>query len=148
MGVQAEREIAEAMGVTPGAVSQWLRWARVGGIQGLRHRIRLRRTGVPPRLTPQEKAQIPRLLEVGAEVLGFRGDIWACGRIAQVIRRTLGVSYHPAHVSRILRACGWSPQKPLRRATQQNEADIWHWRQERWPQVQKKPALRDAPWCS
>jgi transposase len=93
------KDIAEALGVMPGAVSQWLRWARVGGIQGLRRR---KASGDPPRLTPQERAQIPRLLELGAEAFGFRGDIWTCGRIAQVIRRTFGVSYHPAHVSRIL----------------------------------------------
>ena len=131
-----QRDIAEALGVTPGAVSQWLIRAREGGIEGLRRR---KAPGAPPRLTPQQRRQIPRLLERGAEAFGFRGDIWTCGRIAQVIRRTFGVSYHRSHVSRILRDCGWSPQKPLRRSTQRNEAAIQRWKQKRWPEVKKKP---------
>ena len=140
-----QKDIAAALGVTPSAVSQWLRWAREGGVEGLGRR---KASGAPPRLTPQEKAQIPRLLENGAQACGFRGDIWTCGRIALVIRRAFGVSYHPAHVSRILKACGWSPQKPVRRATQRDEAAIRRWKEERWPLLKKRPARRDAPWCS
>lgn len=140
-----QKHIAEALGVTPGAVSQWLRWAKEGGIEGLR---RHKATGAPPRLTPQEKAQIPRLLELGAAAFGFRGDLWTCSRVAQIIRRAFGVSYHRCHVSRILRDCGWSPQKPLRRATQRDEAAIQRWKEERWPQVKKRPWQKDAPWCS
>jgi len=140
-----QKHIAGALGVTPGAVSQWLRWAREGGIDALRRR---KATGAPPRLSPQEKAQIPRLLELGAAAFGFRGDLWTCSRVAQIIRRTFGVSYHRCHVSRILRDCGWSPQKPLRRATQRDEAAIQRWKEEHWPMVKKRPSQKDAPWCS
>ncbi len=130
-----QKDIAEALGVTPGAVSQWLRWAREGGIEGLKRR---KAPGAASRLTPQQLAQIPGLLERGAESFGFRGNIWTCSRIAQVIRRTFGISYHRSHVSRLLRGCGWSPQRPVRRATQRNEAAIQRWKQERWPQVKKR----------
>lgn len=131
-----QTEVADALGVTQGAVSQWVKRAREGGFQGLRRRKAL---GGQPRLNPQQKAQIPLLLEQGAESFGFRGDIWTCGRIAQLIRRAFGVSYHPSHVGRILRECGWSLQKPVRRATQRDEAAILRWKTERWPQVKKRP---------
>lgn len=133
-----QKDIAEALGVTKGAVSQWLRWAREGGVEGLRRR---KATGAPPRLTPLEKAQIPRLLELGAAAFGFRGDLWTCSRVAQIIRRAFGVSYHRCHVSRILRDCGWSPHPPTadqRRSTQRDEAAIQRWKEERWPQVKKR----------
>jgi transposase len=131
-----QTEVAEALGVTQGAVSQWVKRARQGGVQGLRRR---KACGGQPRLSPQQKAHIPLLLEQGAESFGFRGDIWTCGRIAELIRRTFGVSYHPAHVSRVLRECGWSLQKPVRRATQRDEAAIERWKTERWPQLKKRP---------
>ena len=38
-----------------------------------------------------------------------------CGptkRVAVVIEREFGVRYHPAHVSKVLRALDWSVQKP------------------------------------
>lgn len=131
-----QQAIAGALGVTQGAVSQWLKRARVGGVEGLRHR---KPPGPRPRLTEGQLAQLPRLLSQGAEAFGFRGDLWNQPRIATVIRREFGVSYHPSQVGRILKSCGWSPQKPVRRATQRNEAAIQHWKEERWPELKKRP---------
>lgn len=107
-------QIAQALGVTQGAVSHWLARAKKEGPQALRKRTS---PGAPPRLRQDQKAKLPALLARGAEALGFRGDAWTCQRVAQVIEQEWGVSYHPDHVSRLLRACGWSQQKPIRRAT-------------------------------
>jgi transposase len=137
-----QKDIAAALGVTNGAVSQWVKRAKEEGPQGLRRR---KGSGRPPRLTLEQRGELPRLLEHGPEAYGFRGALWTEGRIAQVIRQSFGVSYHPAHVGRILRTCGWSLQKPIRRATQRDEQAIRTWREERWPQVKKKPKRRSAP---
>jgi len=130
-----QQDIADALGVTQGAVSLWLTRAKREGIEGLRHR---KATGAPSRLTPEQRAQIPALLNRGAESFGFRGDIWSCARIAEVIHRELGVLYHPAHVSRLLKQCGWSRQRPALRATQRDEKAIEQWKEERWPEIKKK----------
>jgi transposase len=45
-------------------------------------------TGVTPRLTAEQKAQIPDLLAQGAQAYGFRGDVWTASRVAEVIVRT------------------------------------------------------------
>ena len=37
-----------------------------------------------------------------------------------MIKQEFGVRYHPAHISRLLRACGWSVQRPIKRATIDN----------------------------
>jgi transposase len=44
---------------------------------------------------------VTELLERGAPAYGFRGEVWTCARVAEVIRREFGVLYHPAHVSRL-----------------------------------------------
>ena len=64
--------IAEALGVTQGTVSQWLKRAREGGVAALRTR---KAPGATPRLTAEQRARIPELLERGAESFGFRGDL-------------------------------------------------------------------------
>jgi transposase len=135
------RAIAAALGVTPGAVSQWLKRAREGGVQALAHRMP---PGSPSRLTPEQQAELVRLLEQGAEAHGFLGDVWTTKRVASLIQRTFGIRYHPAHMSRLLRALGWSVQKPIKRATQRNEAAITQWRTERWPALQAKPEASGA----
>jgi len=135
-------DIAAALGVTEGAVSQWVSRGRTGGVAALRHRSP---PGPSSRLSPQQLAQLPVLLAQGAEAFGFRGDIWTARRVTELIRRQFAVQYHFNHVGNLLRAAGWSPQKPLRRASQRNEAAIERWRTERWPALKKGRYEKGAP---
>jgi transposase len=100
---------------------------------------------VKPKLTIEQKAQIPTLLAKGAESYGFRGDVWTASRVAKVIERTFGVSYHRDHVGRLLREAGWSRQQPIERASQRNEDAITQWSQQRWPASKKKPSRTKLP---
>jgi transposase len=93
--------------------------------------------GAPPRLSLEQRAQLLELLSQGAEALGFPGEVWTQPRVATLIRDRFGVSYAPSQVGRILKACGWSSQKPVYQATQRNEAAIRRWKEERWPQIKK-----------
>jgi transposase len=136
------RAIAQALGVTPGAVSQWLKRARTGGAQALVHRMP---PGSAPRLTADPLAQLPTLLRYGAEAYGFLGDVWTSQRVATVIRQEFGVVYHRAHVSRLLRQIGWSVQKPIQRALQRDEQASAPWATERWPVLQAKPKASGVP---
>jgi len=136
----AQKQIAEALGVTKGAVSQWIKAGKEGGEAALNSK---KSSGSPRRLSTEERRRIPGLIERGAESFGFRGNLWTCPRVAQVIERELGVKYHPAHVSRILKELGWTPQKPIRRAKQRKEAEIQRWKAERWPELKKRQPKKD-----
>jgi transposase len=128
--------------VSEGAVSHWIKRGREGGIEALKaHPPK----GVSPRLTAEQKAQIPELLATGAEAYGFRGDVWTASRVAEVIKRTFGVRYHRDHVGKLMREAGWSRQKPVERASQRNEEVLKNWSEERWPQIKKKPSRTEPP---
>lgn len=137
-----QRAIAAALGVSHGAVGQWLSRAKQGGVEALR---RHPAPGPQPKLTSEQRVQIPALLARGAEAFGFRGDLWTTKRVAAIIDQEFGVRYHPAHVSRLLRALRWTPQKPITRATQRDEVAVGQWYAERWPALKKRPWPRAVP---
>src|SRR3954465_239671 len=84
----SQRDIADALGVSRMSVSRWPARARQGGPEALRARPS---PGAPPQLPAAQKALIPESLRHGAEAYGFRGDVWTCARIAQVIEEGFGV---------------------------------------------------------
>jgi transposase len=108
----SQRQIAVELGVTQGAVSQWFKRVRERdrGIEALRyHPAPGRRTA----LTSDQLQQIPMLISRGASAFGFQGDQWTTSRVAAILKQHFGVSYHPAHISRLLRKyCpNWRDQK-------------------------------------
>ncbi len=141
----SQRRIAEALGVSEGAVSQWLKRARNGGPTALRHQPS---PGAPRRLAAEQLAHLPGLLHRGPEAYGFRGQVWTRKRVAEVLRVTFGVVYHPTHVGRLLKALRWSPQKPMRRARQRDDAAIARWREETWPALKRGRQSSSRPSCS
>src|SRR5438309_6475220 len=137
----ARQDIAEALGVSPVSVSRWFSRVRAGGLEALRAHPS---PGRPPKLSPAQKRLIPEFLWHGAEAYGFRGEVWTCARVAQVIRHEFGVTYHKDHVSRLLKALRWTPQKPAERVAQRDEAQIEQWREETWPELKKKRGASGA----
>jgi transposase len=134
-----QKDIAEALGVSQGAVSRWVSVAESGGVEALYTGPRKKRAG---RLSAEQLAGIPELLHRGAESFGFRGAVWTRKRVAAVIKQEFGVSYTPMHVGRLLKSMRWSSQKPLERASQRKEAAIQQWRDETWPELKKEPSKK------
>jgi transposase len=128
----SQHDIAEALGVSRMSVSRWFARVRDGGPEALRARAS---PGPPPKLSAAQKALIPEFIWHGAEAYGFRGEVWTCARIAQVVEEEFGVRYHKGHVGKLLRELGWTPQVPIRRALQRDEEAIRRWRAEAWPKL-------------
>lgn len=125
-------DVADALDVTERSVSHWTAVARDCGPQGL---LSAPIPGRPPILSLQQRRLIPEFLWHGAEAYGFRGSVWTCGRIAKVIQEEFGIVYDRGHVSRLLKQLRWTPQTPIRRAAQRDEAAIAQWRRETWPRL-------------
>jgi len=131
----SQSQIAAALGVTHSAVSRWIARGTHGSIDAL---PTTQARGAMPRLSEAHRACLLELLEAGAEAYGFVGEVWTQRRIAILIKREFGVSYHRDHLGRLLRHLRWSVQKPMERATQRNDAAIERWREETWPALKKR----------
>lgn len=136
----AHQDIAVALNVSEAAVSHWVAAARRGGEAAIRSRPR---AGRQAKLTDLQIALLPDILWHGAEAYGFRGDVWTCERVAGALVEEFGVSYSKSQVSRILKRLNWTPQIPMTRAIQRNEAEIERWRKDEWP-VLKRIARQQA----
>src|SRR4051794_7951971 len=88
--------IAQALGVTKGAVSQWFKRVdeACGNKEALLHRPP---PGVPRKLNVDQMVELPTLLLKGATSFGFVGDVWTGSRVAKLIKLQYGVIYHPKH---------------------------------------------------
>ncbi len=133
------REVARRVGSSASSVTRWQEVVKRGGVRALRAKPQ---PGRPARLSARQRKQLLGMLLEGAEAHGYGTDLWTLPRVAAVIERSFRVHYHPAHVWKILRGCGWSPQKPERRARERDEDAIERWRRRRWPHIKKRSARR------
>jgi len=130
------REVARLVKAAPSSVSRWKQALEEGGLEALRAKPHPGRTA---RLTSEPKQGLEEVLLRGAQAADYSTDLWTLSRVAEVIERRFGVTYHPGHVWHILRDIGWSCQKPERRARERDEEAIAQWRKEERPRVKKKP---------
>jgi transposase len=129
-------EVARQVGVSPTWRAAWRRSGR-DGLRGAG------RAGRVPKLSRDQLAAVERELLKGAEANGYANDVWTLQRVAEVIERLTGVTYHPAHVWSLLRhELKWSWQRPARRATERNEEAIHQWVKKRWPVLKKGQGAR------
>jgi transposase len=134
--------VAERLGVDRRSVRRWQRTHRQQGRAGLRARPA---PGRPPRLTPQQRQRLARLVIAGPEAAGYRTNLWTCRRLVELIRDEFDVRYHPDHVGRLLRACGFSPQRPQPRAKERDDQRVREWIRVDWAKVKKTPAPGRSP---
>ena len=132
-------EAARRLAVSRQSATSWFHAWREGGAAALRATP----TGRPPMLTERDLEKVEKALLEGALAHGFPTDLWTLARVAEVIARVTGVEYHPGHVWRVLRAMGWSLQKPARRAAERNPDAIERWVKETWPEVKGGPSRRE-----
>ena len=126
--------IAQALGVTEAAVSQWLKTAREGGREALKPKSR---KGQGAWLSVEQLKKLPAVLDRGPESFGFSGELWTCPRIAKIIEREFGVRYDPDHVRRLMHRLHWTCQTPLLRASQRDEVRVVDWLTRVWPAMLK-----------
>lgn len=131
---RSQAQVAREMGVSATAVSLWARMIRERGYRGLKARPR---TGRPSRLSPQQWREVRRLMRRGAQKAGYDTERWTLRRVAQLIERHFGVSYHPNYLAVPLRQMGLTPQQPPTQAKERQDALVEAWLKRDWPRIKR-----------
>ena len=136
-------EAARLFGVARGTVHQWMRQWADGGPRALT----AKRRGRPPgtRLAPHQAALIVRLV-VGRcpDQLRLPFALWTREAVQQLIREKCGLQFSVWTVGRYLQRWGLTPQKPRRRAFEQDPAAVRRWLAEEYPAIRRLAKQRGA----
>jgi transposase len=127
-------EISRRLKVCNQTVSRWRKQYAAGGKSAL---YKAGRAGRKPLLSAADQQRLVELLQQGPERLGFETPLWTCWRVAHLIEKEFGISYHSGHVWKLLRALNWSVQRPVGRALERDEDAIREWKSKRWPALKK-----------
>ena len=136
---RSQAQVARQLGVTPAAVSQWVKARNQGGEEALRAKPH---AGPKPKLNDRQLKRLEKLLQRGPRKSGYPTELWTLKRVVEVIERHFGVQYDPSGVWHVLHRMGWSCQKPERRARERDEDAIVQWRKKDWPRIKKRRAKR------
>ena len=134
-------EIGRRLKVCNQTVSRWRKQYVAGGKSALQ---KAGRAGRKPLLSAADQQRLVELLRQGPERLGFETPLWTCWRVAHLIEKEFGISYHSGHVWKLLRGLNWSVQRPVGRALERDEEDIRQWKTKRWPAIKKKPVRKQT----
>lgn len=128
-------EIASIFKVHRSNVSLWLQNWQSEGIDGL---LEGYRTGRPNQLSKNQYEKLSDILDSGPIAYGFNSGVWTCPMVARVIEEEFSLSYHPAHVSRILHKLKFSVQRPQKILAQADAAKQSRWIRYKYPNIKKK----------
>jgi putative transposase len=95
------KEAGKRVGISRSTTRRWARAWNDRGVDGLRPSFG---GGRPPKLTPAQFEELCGILEAGQP--------WTPRAIHALIEERYGVTYHPSHLSRKLRAAGMKYAKP------------------------------------
>jgi len=133
-GGLSQAEAARLFGVSRYAVHLWVRRHRAGGPGALR----ARRRGRPPepRLRPKEAREAARLItDRCPDQLKLPFALWTREAVQRLLAERFGLELSVWTVGRYLRRWGFTPQKPLRRAYEQDPAAVARWLKETYPPI-------------
>lgn len=130
------KDVAAAVGASRQSVSKW---NGLAGSRGAKAKaLAAKPQHVPQcRLSKAQRAELVRLLRAGPRQAGFDSDLWTTARVAELVARRFGESYHPTHIGRMMHALGFSCQKPQRRSKEQDPEAVGAWRELSWPRIKK-----------
>ena len=142
-GGMTQENAAKLFGVTRQAVIKWLKKYREGGERALR----TRRRGRPKRgsLEPWQAAQIVRAIEDRCpDQMKLPFFLWTREAVGALIAERFGIRLSVWTVGRYLAQWGFTPQKPVRRAFEQDEQKVQRWLEEEYPAIRKSAREKKA----
>ncbi len=130
---ESPEEVVRTLGFSRSVIYEWLARYREGGEEALRARWS---PGRPPKLNGKQLRWVyDTVTQKNPLQLQFKFALWTRRMIGEVIRGRFKVRLSDVSVGRLLKKLGLTPQRPLRRAYQQDPERVDRWLQKEFPQI-------------
>jgi transposase len=130
---ESPEAVAAGMGVNRRQIYRWIEAYHYGGEEALKAKPI---PGATPKLTAKQMAKLARIVrERNPLQLKFEYALWTLAIIRELIRREFAVKLSEVSVGRLMRRLGFSPQRPLYRAWQQDPKLVDEWRTQEYPKI-------------
>lgn len=138
-----QRAAAKAVGVTRQEVCGWCRKYEKHGMSALDARRRGRKHGEKTLLQPWQCAQIVRSIKDHTpDQLKLPFVLWTRAAVRDYIEEKYGIALKLTTMGNYLRRWGFTPQKPVKRAYEQNAVAVGKWMRDDYPEI-KRRAIRE-----
>ena len=139
---ESPEDVIKTLGFSRACIYNWLVRYRSGGWHALRSG---KGSGRKKKLDgAQTKWLYNTIRDKDPQQMKFEFALWTRAMIVTLIKRELGIKLSPSSVGRLLHQMGFSCQKPLYRAYQRNPEAVRKWKEEEFPEIQKRAKKEGA----
>jgi transposase len=133
---ESPEEVIAGLGMNRRTIYRWLSAYHYGGEESLQAKPII---GAPPKLNAKQMAKLSKIIrEKNPLQLKFEYALWTLAMIRQLILKQFDVRLSEVSVGRLMKRLGFSPQRPLYRAWQQNRELVESWRDKEYPKIARR----------
>jgi transposase len=132
----ANNATAEIVGITQSHASTIWQLFQNGGLQALKPGVRGRRHGAKRTLTADQEEDLQKLLVDKAPYqLKLPFALWTRDAVRSVVKQRYGLDLPVRTMGEYLKRWGFTPQKPTKRAYEQDPRKLAHWLEDEYPAI-------------
>jgi transposase len=139
------KEIGKILGVSYSSVCEWCKAYEREGIKGIQAKKRGRKVGSCRTLNAdQEKQIIEMIKDKYPDQLKIPFALWTRIAVQQLVKQIWKIDMPIRTVGEYLNRWGLTPQKPFRKAYEQNSKAVKKWLDEQYPVIARRAKNEDA----
>ena len=139
---ESPEDVIAGLGMNRRTIYRWLAAYHYGGQESLRAKPIV---GAPMKMSAKQMAKLAKIIRQRNPMqLKFEYALWTLAMIRQLILKQFDVRLSEVSVGRLMKRLGFSPQRPLYRAWQQNPELVESWRETEYPKIARRAKLEDA----
>lgn len=132
----SQKEIADVVGTTPQTMSGWVKKYKAEGLSALKSRKRGAEKGLRRHLSAEQEAHIQTLIiDKHPDQLKLAYVLWTRKAVMALIKQETGIDMPVRTVGDYLKRWGFTPQKPTKRAYEQNPKAVQRWLDKEYPKI-------------
>jgi len=142
---KSQKEVASHLSVNKNSVYTWNKNYKKYGYKGLKEKPQGHKKGIGRLLSSEQEKQVQNLIiDKMPDQLKLPFALWTRRAIVELIKREFGVTIAIRTMGTYLERWGFTPQKPKKRAYEQNDKLIKKWLEEEYPQIKAQAKQENA----